>query len=279
MKNISFALLAGLFIIFVPDSSKAQQRTAYADAVDLVNVNGTTVRVANLYTLDSLKVPHYTSFDIEVSSDGDTKKVLELFFNSLQNKQSFQLSEQKLDFQYHIQETRNYKGAIVVDIVVPDLNASSKDVVKFRVKILATDLAINNDGGQANVKLAQQTKRAIQSNFKLVMGALPAQRTIAITNLRMTNFLANGYINFSIDIARADSKLWKDWFNTGAGGGKLEQGTITLLDPALSGDIATMQLASVEIVSVSEMDGTGDNVAKTTIGLRARRLNFTLNAK
>jgi len=276
MKNIFF-VLAGTFLLLHSTHSYAQQR-AYTAATDVLTVNGITINVANVFTLDSMKTPHYTSFDIDVSADGDTKRVLELFFNSLQNKSSLKLTIQKLNFQLQVQETRNYNGAIIADIIVPDLNATSKDALKFRVKVLSSDLS-STEGGSSSMKPVAKTKMALASNFKLVLGNLPAARTIAINNLRMTNYLINGYINFNIDIARVDSRQWKDWFTNGAGGGKREQGTITLLEANLQTELATIQLTDVEIVSVSEMDSSSDTIAKTTIGLRARRVVFTLNAK
>lgn len=272
--KINFLALTTLLLLAYNSNICAQPQRSYSSASNIITVNGATLPVTNLYTLDSLKMPHFASFDIEVSSDADTKKVLESFFSAASGKQQLKITIGTVNFQNQVTEQRNYNSAMVAEIDVPDLNASSRDVAKIKVKILSQDMNTAADKSQSTGKLSVQSKRAMTNSYKLSLGSLPTTKVTGISNLKTSSFLNTGYFNFNIELERTDAKQWKDWFNASAGG-KTEEGTLTLTDQTLS-DIAYIQISGVEIVAVSETTKAGDAIAKTVIGLRARRLSFSM---
>lgn len=274
MKNI-FLTLTSLLLLFYSNNISAQPARSYSSVNNIITVNGATLPIYDLYTLDSLKVPHFASFNIELNSDADTKKVLESLFSATSGKQSLKITIGTANMQNQIIDQRSYNGAMVAEIDIPDLSASSKDVAKIKVKILSQDMNTATDKTQPAGKLSIQSKRAITGNYKLVLGNLPTIRVTAISNLKTSSFLNTGYFNFNIEIDRSDAKQWKDWFNASAGA-KTEEGTLTLLDQTMANDLATIQISGVEIVAVSETTKPGETVAKTVIGLRARRLSFSM---
>jgi hypothetical protein len=98
-----------------------------------------------------------------------------------------------------------------------------------------------------------------------MMDNLPTQRVFSIRNLKI-NPQASGYMNFSVEVDRTDSKPWKDWFNTAAAGAKKMDASIILLDQNTGKTITTFQLPEVEILSVSELNSP--SALKTVFGLR-----------
>lgn len=252
-----------------------QARTVnYDGAGDLVTIDNISARVYNLFTMDSVKSPHIASFEMELNSSGDLKNILASLLSAAQGNQPLKLTVNKLNSQNQIIESRDYRSAMVSEIIFPDFNASSKETSKLKVKMLAQDVSVKSDINQSAPQLPMPGKGAITGNFKLVMGTLPTQRVYSINNLRITNPNFNGFLNFSVEVLKTDSKPWKDWFNTGAGGGRREKATISLMDATFSNEITSLQLPDVEILSISESSNP-QSLAKTVIGLRTRRIDIS----
>ncbi len=284
-KTTTIFLLSAIATIMSYSNLDAQvariyNSTSFGGEGDIVTVNNASAKINNLFIMDSIKAPHIASFEIELNSAGDTKKILTSLLSAAQGNQPLKLSFSKLNYQNQIVEERDYKSVTVNEILLPDFNTTSKETSKLRVKIQAEDVSVKSDINEAATQLQVSTKGAsikgaLSANFRLVMGNLPTQRVTSISNLRISNQASDGYMNFSVEVPRIDSKQWKDWFNTGAGGGRSEEATISFMDPTMSNEITSLHLSGVEIVSVSEFSNSSqDGIPKTMIGLRTRRLEF-----
>jgi hypothetical protein len=242
----------------------------YTSAGDIITVNDLTVPIQNLYTLDSARSLHMASFEIELNQSDDSKKMLTNLISAIQKNQSMEITFKRLDFQYQVMGEKVYRGAIVNEIVFSEFDGGSKDAWKIKVKVQAQNVS-EKDGGNEKVSLMIGRNKAIVSDhFKFIVGTLPTEHVNRISSIKVTN--SNGYTNFNIEVTWSDSKPWKDWYNTGAGGS--QNATLSLMDATFS-EFASFQISGVDIISVSESGSTPqDALLKTTVGLRARRIEY-----
>ena len=81
MKKTTAILLLSAIAIIISCSTldaqvtKIRNAASYADAGDIVTVNNASAKINNLFIMDSVKSPHIASFEIELNSTGDTKKI------------------------------------------------------------------------------------------------------------------------------------------------------------------------------------------------------------
>jgi hypothetical protein len=267
MKFLHFFLSSAL-LLSVTIQTPAQNGRSYSESVDIVTIDNVSASIKNLFIMDSLKSPHLASFEIELNATSDSKKIVASLLSAVQSNQALKLSLGRLNPQSQVMEQMDYKFPVVSEIIFSDLNAASKEPMRLTVKIRAQDVSVSSENKQTPLPVSARS--VLCSNFKLGMGSLPTQRVSSITNLRISNPMP-GYMNFTIEVARVDARPWKDWFNTGAGGLRREKSVISLLDAGMS-ELFSIQVPDVEIVSISESDNS-QGIAKTVIGLRARRLD------
>ena len=244
----------------------------FTGAKGLVTLNNFSTYLQNFFATDSFKSPHTASFEFDLNPSNDSKKILSNLLSAIQNNQSLEIVFREVNSQNQVVSQKDYKSTTVNEILFSDLNGGSKDILRIQVKVQAQDASETDGANETAPQLPASGKAALCANFKLTVGKLPTQRVSRISSIRINNPGSYGYLNFSVEIQRVDSKPWKDWYTSGAGGGRREDATLSLMDANFSTEVASIYLSQVEIVSVSEAMSSQDNIAKTVFGLRARRV-------
>jgi hypothetical protein len=283
-KTTIISLLSAIATFILYSNLNAQRLTTGSMTSDVVTVNNSSATVNNLFMMDSIdagyqagetrsfgnEVMHLASFEIELGST-DAINILKTLFSGIQGQQLQALTLHKLSSQRQVIEERSFGFVTVKEILFPELNAESMETAKAKVIIQARDVFNDSKSGHRIVTDPGRSKMAASNRFRLIMGDLPAQRVLRISNLRIVPSFKAEHLYFSLDVPSEDANRWKDWFNTGAGRGVSKDAFISLLDETASQDIFSLQLSEVEIVSVSVLSNPR-SIPKTTIGLRTRNI-------
>jgi hypothetical protein len=258
-KTILFLLFLITITIGFNNLLYAQPRPNNTSA-DVITIDAISARTASLTTLDSLRMPHIVYFEIPLLGD-DTKRIL----NSVLAGQIPALSLKTTNMQFQVMAEKDYTGISVTDIAFSDLNASSKEAARVRVKMQAPNM-IEKPATNEVLRLTPMGRPAMCNTFKMTLGNLATQRVTSISNIRISR--QTGGLSFTVSVARTDAKEWKDWFN-GSIKDQKQEGTISWLDPSFN-SIFTLQFQGVEITSVLEADGQGDNILVSSFTVHCR---------
>jgi len=191
----------------------AQNTRPNASYTDFIIIDGMTVRVVNLSTLDSLRSPHRLYFEVTIGTD-ETKKILNSLLAGLQG-QVGSLIFKSTNMQFQVIAEKDYRGITINEISFTDLNGTSKDIPKVRVRMLAQDMTEKPGTNETLRPQLSMTKLAASNNFRLTLGSLTTSRVAAIYNMRIGK-ATGGALYFNVDVSRQDAKEWKDWFNASA---------------------------------------------------------------
>ena len=270
-RTIFFSLI---FLLLCSQTIIAQ-KSIYQQSFYQLRLATAVVGIENVVITDALdasnKIVHTASFDMLLLDNESSRLVL----SSFQNKMATPISIYTCNINREISEEKVYTNVTVQEIVLPALNASDRSVVKATVKISAGTVEIVKAGGKALGIASKGYSNTIVSNFRVVMGILPCNKIYKLTSvsIRPGDKLTQ---NLNIEMSAVDATQWNEWFLTGAGGVKKEQGYIQLLAPDLRGVMYTIQLTDVDIVSFSISSATSAPQAmqRATIGLRVRKVSI-----
>src|SRR5438034_1039732 len=126
-KTNTIILLSAIAIIVSHGNLDAQIAKNFNNGggSDIVTLNDVSAKINNLFIMDSIKAPHIASFEIELNSADDTKKILTSLLSAAQGNQPLKLAFRKLNFQNQIVEERSYNFVTVNEILLPDFNTTS----------------------------------------------------------------------------------------------------------------------------------------------------------
>lgn len=251
----------------------AQNMRPNASYADYIILDGMTVRVSNLSTLDTLRSPHRVYFEMSIGT-ADTKKALNSLLAGLLG-QVGSLIFKSTNMQFQVIAEKDYRGITINEISFTDLNAASKDIPKVRVRMQAQDMIEKAATGET---LRPQfgiaiTKPAASNNFRLTLGSLKTSGVAAIYNMRIGK-ATGGSLYFNVDVARQDAKEWKDWFNSGVAKDQKQDGMIAWTDPSFNNILFALQFQGVEFMSVFEYNSDQQMMPFTSFGIHCR--NFTV---
>jgi hypothetical protein len=266
-----FILLGAMFAGRNPLA--AQNVRSNASYADFLILDGMTVRVANLSTLDSLRNPHRIYFEMSIGTS-DTKKALNSLLAGLQG-QVGSLIFKSTNMQFQVIAEKDYRGITINEISFTDLNGSSRDISKVRVRVLAQDMTEKTATGeilrpQPGIAI---TKPLASNNFRLTLGSLTTSRVAAVYNMRIGK-ATGGSLYFNVDVERQDAKAWKDWFNSGGAKDQKQDGMIAWTDASFNNILFSLQFQGVEFLSVFEYNGDQQMIPFTTFGIHCR--NFAV---
>ena len=273
MKRFYFLLLL-LFINFI---AAAQLNISYQ-----LRVNNASIAIENSVFTDALgsdnKIQHSASFEIVLNNNDATNAIITAIQDAatpqplIKTRETaasatLQLVFTKIDSRIGVTEEKSYSGILLDEIKLPNLNAADQSAARVTVKLRATTVTAMPAGGKAASTGNAHNINIPVSNFMLTMGTLPCRKVTKISSISIKP-ADNALQNFTVEISGADAAPWNQWFTTGAGGTKKEQGKIDLLASDFKTVVMTIQLSNVEIVSYS-ISNTG-NIARATVGLRGR---------
>lgn len=279
---LPFFVIAATFVL--NGNLNAQRYTRITDATnDMVSINNMSVSISNLFMLDSItqqevgqvrefKPPiiHQASFEMTLTS-GDAINVLKALYAGINGQPLPSLVISRLNVQGQAVDEREFTMVTVKEIGFHDLNADAKAAAKVKVVLQAEEVMYNNNPGYKGVSDSGRLSKISTGNkFRIVVGELPADDVLQISNLTIVSSTTQSNLQFTLDIPMASAKGWSDWFNT-TRDRQTKDATISLVDAAGSQPFVSIEIPQVEIVSMS-VRSTPGSIARTTIGLRTNQL-------
>jgi len=277
MKKIYLLLVLTCLIALILFSGSviAQKGSVNTTSTIWLQVGNKSIPVDNLSYTDALgannKMQHTASFDILLTNDEATRSVigsLQVFDKERTGRQVTFTTVNTTTGESTGERVYDY--TLVEEISFPALDGTSRNELKATIKFTAGAVKLQKGSGKKGLFTKNQSV-AIASNFSLKLGSLPTNRVTKISGLSIKPG-SQQLLNFTIEISAVDGAAWNQWFLTGGGGAKKEQGSISLLSPNMKDILYSFSLMDVEIVSYSGGSGNQQTLSRATIGLRMKTM-------
>jgi hypothetical protein len=283
MKKI-IKTLAVVLCMLVAGTTKIGAQNAY---ISIAGTNETPITnlVVNDFIGTDNKITYTASFDISITPSDNVKAILSQLQSNISENKTAPITLSRANFNYELEEAREYASATVEQMTLSEMDASSKSAVKINVKIKSVTMSIRSGKGEKISLTGAKNKATLSSNFQFNLGILPAKKISKISALNIRN--NDELQDFTIELSGADSKEWYDWLQkSGKGMVKTEQGLLSLLGPDLKETLFDINISDVVITSYSfnnnesstrpSRPGMQEAIVKVTIGLQARSVLFSL---
>lgn len=262
MNKILFSFFAAFFML--------NSGVLNAQNMKTISLEQLTVPVESATVTDSSaggRMIYLATVEIGLR-DNDYAAMVRNLLSGLTENRSMNISLRSTDLNGKITEERYYQGAVVQEIIFPELNGAGKNPVNVQIKIRSGSLSVKENAGNANAALGKRSSTAVESNFRVTLGGLLTNRVAKISAIRIT---AGQSSSFSLEVSETDAKSWQNWLMNAVS--KRETGTIEWLAPTLKEAIFKVELRDVEITSItSQYNGMteGRAIARLGVGLRGR---------
>jgi hypothetical protein len=205
------------------------------------------------------------------------------------------------DFNYKAMSYRHFRDALITEVTIPALDASSKDSAYFTIKFEVEETTYQ-DGDNTDLKGTINTKQKkwLTSNFRLELGDLPCGRVTKIDSFTLKQTVVQDDVgslrvatkepgkievpNLKVTYSASDEKAWQRWFEDfvvrGDNGQEKElNGRIVFLDPSTKDELGSVDLFQVGIFShVAEKSDTGsDKIKRNVAELYVEKMQLNLN--
>ena len=276
----SFFIIACMVFLAAASNASAQRNLSQ------LKINNAAAAIENLVQTDAVgadgKIQHTASFDLKLNNDEATRSIVLAIQSVFTERSVFKTKTAGgSDIQMLISninsstmtvtDERLYTGIVIDELKLPEFNAADQAVVKISVKLRASSAAALPKGDRSSNLLLSRKVDILSPYFSVSMGALPCSRISKVSSITIRP--GSGTLeNFVIELSGADSAPWSQWFATGAGGRKKEQGTINLMSRDFKTVLFRIQLTDVDILSYS-VSNSG-SAAKATVGLRVRSVTI-----
>jgi hypothetical protein len=233
-------------------------------------------------TIDQLDIPLDATTIIDSSNGGrlsyfvymaiamrnqECFTALKNLYASLAENRQLNLSIKTVDMNGKAVEERFYQGAAVQEIIIPLLDGADKNLIKIQVKIRSAALSVKENTASVNTAGLARNSGAINSNFRLSLGALPVKRVARIGSIRITSGQLS---SFFIELSEQDAKDWQNWLMSNAS--KRESGAIEWLGANFKDPLFQLDLRDIEITSTSTQYTNAETraISRLNVGLRGR---------
>lgn len=276
MKKINrlLVLICLIALILFSGSVIAQKGSVNTASTIWLQVGNNSIPVDNLSFTDALgtnnQMQHTASFDILLTNDEATRGVIGSLQVFDKERTGRQVTFTTVNTTGESTGERVYDNTLVDEISFPALDGTSRNALKATIKFTAGAVKLQKGSGKKGVFTKKQSV-AIVSNFSLRLGSLPTNRVTKISGLSIKPG-SQQLLNFTIEISAVDGAAWNQWFLTGGGGARKEQGSISLLSPNMKDILYSFSLMDVEIVSYSGGSGNQQTLSRATIGLRMKTM-------
>ncbi len=274
MKQLLIIFLS-FSILFLGRTAAIAQKNVAGLAFVQLQIDGRAVIIDNFSTTDAVgldnKIIHTACFDMAVNDLDATKTILADLQVISKAKKKLPMFFITFNPEGKVVDEKIYFTTTVQEIRIPALDASSKNYLKAAIKLTAASVQVLTKVNAATaVKATLNSHASYLSNFRLTLGSLPADRISKISSISI--FPGDNRVqDFILELPGTDAIKWDQWFLTGAGGVKKEQGTIEILNPNMITASFTIVLSDVEIVSFST-SSSNQQTGKATIGLRIKNV-------
>jgi len=193
-----------------------------------------------------------------------------------------------------IEETRiEFSGSLITRIIFPALDAASNEAALFRVTLQPelTHFSFAKAGTKGPVKSHKVKRRLLASNFRLAISDLPTNKIRRIESIIANQAVAReanttvlqplDISNLVFSLPQADSTPMYEWFNDFiviGNSSKERNGTLDLLDTALSNTLFTLTLSNLGVIGVhrdTQNNGAGI-LTRVRVEAYVEQLTFTM---
>jgi len=204
------------------------------------------------------------------------------------------------DYNLEARSEREFFNALITEVAMPALDASSKDQCYMTLKFAPELVRMKKASGKVTlppVKAGQEMWLA--SNFRLEIPGLDCSRVSAIDSFCVKQTAPKDTIgdlrdplrepgrlefpNLSIILAESSSSTWMDWFDDfvvrgNNGEGQEKNGALIFLSPNLQSELGRINLFNLGIfrIAPSKADAATDRAQRVTAQLYCERMELQL---
>jgi phage tail-like protein len=204
------------------------------------------------------------------------------------------------DFNYKELSATEFFNALISEVTIPALDASSKEAAYFTVKI-APEYTRKRKGGGAKLPPtdAKKQKRWLPSNFRVTIGGLPCERVMKIDSFTVRTAAPQDDIgtardyeilptsiefpNLVITLPESDAEAWFDWHEDFVIKGnndesKEKSGTLEFLGADLKTVLGTIEFFNLGIFEMrtQRTEVNTDQIRRVKAGLYCERMEFNI---
>jgi hypothetical protein len=184
------------------------------------------------------------------------------------------------DFNLAIKTEREFVNALISEVTIPTVDASSKDAAYITVKFKPEFTRFKKSSGTAGP--APKSRPWVASNFKLDIPGLDCTKvhTIDTFTVKQAND-KNEYPNLKISVSEASAQTWIDWHDDflikgNNADGKEKSGSLTFLGADLKTELASIMFFGLGVFyfSTDDNNATADQIKHVTVGLYCERMEM-----
>jgi hypothetical protein len=182
-----------------------------------------------------------------------------------------------------IQSERAFVDALISEVTVPKLDASSKEPAFLTVRLAPDRVELAKGGGRRAAARAPKPKQFMASNFRLEIDGLDCKRVMSVDSFTVSQtegLAAVEFPNLRITLAASSADSWDAWYDDflvqGNNGADRERsGSISFLAPNLKAELGRVELANLGIFALRRPPAaTAEQVAKVVAGLYCERMSL-----
>jgi len=189
---------------------------------------------------------------------------------------------QAVDYNGNVQSKSEFRDGLLIETILPTLDAGSKDPGYFRVNVASEQVRMSKGGGSVSSSLAAKQKPWLASNFRLEIPGLDCARVRRIDSFRVkrgVKELAIGtqrgaleptaleFSNLTVTLPESDAETWLAWSKSVFIDGNVEEktGDLVLLGNDLQSELARIHFTGLGLISVAPEAGEGTSPVRKVI--------------
>lgn len=255
---------------------------------------------SSYYAKKHIGPPRYEDFTIEIGW-WMGKVVYEWIQNSL--KMSYARKNGSVvayDYNLEARSEREFFNALITQVTIPAMDASSKDQCYMTVKFAPDMVRLTKASGKVTLPPVTAAKEMwLPSNFRLEIAGLDCSKVSAIDSfsIRQTGVADTigdardhrkepgrvEFPNLSITLAESAAATWMDWFDDFVVKGnnrddREKSGSLVLLSPNLQTELGRVNFFNLGIFKIasSKGDAADERISRVTAELYCERMELQL---
>ena len=190
------------------------------------------------------------------------------------------------DSNFNILSQRDFFNALLTEVTIPAMDASSKDAAYMTLKFSPEYTRYKKSSGKVTGIPDSRQKLWLPSNFRLNIPSLDCQRVSKIEAFTIRRTAANiSFPNLKISLAESTAQTWVDWHDAfvikgNSGDANEKTGSLVFLAPDLGTPFGSINFYNLGIfrLSLDRSDVTPDQVQHVTAELYCERMEFQLGS-
>ena len=204
---------------------------------------------------------------------------------------------QVADFNYKVQSSFPFTGALITSLTIPKLDGSSKEAAYFDLEWEVESVRwLKGDGSDIRTRIGPKQKAWLASNFRFEMGSLPCNRVATIDSFTWKRTVVPTRTgepikrsakvtvpNIKIEVSMADFDQWAEaarkWFIDGQHSENDEMsGAIVFLGPDLKAELGRVMLKNCGFAKFAHgaFEASSEGIARFSVEFYVESMEFVL---